>query len=394
MRTALLSTLELTQGGRPRAFQRLGGRFLLSWQVDLARDLGCSRIVCLADGESEQLDEVREQVEGFGLDFQMVRGPLPLVGLLTADQELVVIADGLVADRELVRELMGQGRGVVALPDDVGIEAGFERIDASHAWGGIIVTRANIAQQLADMPPDSDTISLLLRLALQAGTRLIPLDEEALESGDWLLVRERAALAQREETLLDRSVEQVSWSAPGLALSRRLARALAPDGLERGGTIAMELGALGLVGAIASASYDYAFPAVASFLAGSFAFASGEALAGLKSRLRGTGGAASRARLLHNLLDLALLAVLTLPATAYNALERVFLPLMLIGLLRLAATLAPARGENAWRDRTSVAFVLLVSAWFGSLEQTMAALCVATLGFCLFFRRKSQITLA
>lgn len=394
MRTALLSTLELTQGGRPRAFQRLGGRLLLSWQVDLARDLGCSRIVCLAEGESEQLDEIRELVEDLGLDFHMVRGPLPLVGLLTADQELVVIADGLVADRELVRELIGQGRGVVALPDDAGIEAGFERIDASHAWGGIIVSRANIAQQLADMPPDSDAISLLLRLALQAGTRLIPLDEEALESGDWLLVRERGALAQREETLLDRSVEQVSWSAPGIALSRRLARALAPDGLERGGTIAMVVGALGLVGAIASASYDYAFPAVASFLAGSFAFASSEALTRLKARLRGSGDGTSRARHLQNLLDIALLAVLALPATAFNALDRLFLPLMLVGLLRLAATLAPARWENAWRDRTSVALILLVAAWFGSLEQAMAVLCVATLGFCLFFRRKSQITLA
>jgi len=394
VRSALLSTLELTQAGRPRAFERLGGRSLIAWQVDMARDLGCTRIICLAQRDSEPLQDLHESVESAGLEFQLVRGPLPLARLLSADQELVVIADGLVIDRERLAATIGEQRGVAALPAEEGLAAGFERIDADHAWGGVLVTRARIAEQLADMPPDCDTISVLLRLALQAGARLVNVSAEALDSGEWLLVRDRAVLAMREEALLDRSVESAAWSAPGTALSRRIARALAPDALDRGPATALGLGALGLLGAVVLAQLGLSLAGLTSFIVGAFTLKLGEALGRLKARLRGIGPGTRRADLLRNILDFSLVMALSLPFELDSLPQRMFLPLMFVGLLRLGESLAPEKWRAAWGDRLLAASILLPAAWFGVLDQAVAGLSLLALGLCLFFRRESKITRA
>lgn len=394
MRTALLSALDNTDDGRLRAFERLGGRSLLAWQLDLAKDLGCSRIICLCERDSDLLDEVRRQAEQQGLEFRWIGSPMPLSGLLSADQDLVVLADGLVADRGQLLRALGDRRGVLAFSDRAGIAAGFERIDAAHAWGGALVARGQIAQGLAELPPDSDAISALLRLALQAGTPLVAIDDELLASGEWLLVREPGALAAREAVLLDRSVEQALWRAPGTALGRRLARHLAPHWLEQGPSAASLLGAIGLLGAIALAFLAKPVAALGVLLVGSLALGTGEALAALRAGLRGIGERPGRSLLRRALVDLALLAVLALPIETPAAMERLFLPLMLLGLLRLAAANAPLAWRASLDDRSLLAALLLGAAWFGVLQPVLALLCLSALGFCLYSRRELQITQA
>lgn len=394
MRTALLSALELTQDGQPRALERLGGRSLLEWQVDLAQEMGCSRILCLCERDIDPLHDARRAAERQGLEFHLVPGPLQLVRQLTADHELLVMADGLVADRALLAERLGAERGILTLPDEAGIAAGFERIDADHAWGGVFVARAQIAERLAELPPDSDAVSALLRLALQSGTRLVPLSDEVLDSGDWLLVRDRQALSQREAALLDRSVERAFWRAPGIALGRRLARRLAPDWLERGPAAASALGATGLLGAIGFAASEMPLAALACYLFGGLALATRAALVSLRSRLRGMGAAPGRGRVADALVDLTLVVVLALPLQRIDAFERLFLPLMLLGLVRLAGMVAPAAWRALWSDRSLLALLLLGAAWLGVLDQALALLSLVTLAYCLYLRKDSQITQA
>lgn len=394
MRSALLSTLELTSEGGPRAFEQLGGRSLIAWQVDMARELGCTRIICLAESNIGPIKELRDSVEGEGLQFQLISGPLALVGLLSADQELVVIADGLVIDRERLSVTLGERRGVVALPAEEGIAAGFERIDAEHAWGGVLVARARIAEQLAEMPPDSDTISLLLRLALQSGATLVPVSVDALESGEWLLVRDASELAKREEILLDRSLDSAVWSAPGTALSIRAARALAPDAIVRGPLFASIIGGLGLAGAIGVAQAGMAFAALLVFAASVFAFNLGRALASLKARLHGIGRASRRSGMLGYVLDLAFVALLSLPFEPQTLAQRIFLPIVFVGLLRLGESLASQRWQATWHDRILIAALLLPAAWFGVMDEALGGMCVAILVTCLFSSHKLKITQA
>jgi hypothetical protein len=94
------------------------------------------------------------------------------------------------------------------------------------------------------------------------------------------------------------------------------------------------------------------------------------------------------------LLDLALIAILSLPTTLDQAPRSVFLPLLLIAVLRLAEQMAPDALKQPLQDRALLALILLVPAWFGVLEPAIAGLSLLTITSCLFFQRKTKITRA
>lgn len=366
---------------------------LLSWQIDMARDLGCERFICLTDAKLEAFDELQDQIQQFGGEFHTISGPLPLVSLLSADQELVVIADGLIADRAQVAALLASTRGVLALPGTAGMEAGFERIDAHHAWGGIFVARGQIGEQLAQMPGDSDTVSLLLRLALQSGVGLVPLDASHLEAGEWVLLRAGSELAQREQSLLESSAERVSWWEPTKAISRRIARFLAPDGLDRGSVVSGAISAVSLAGA-AIAGYTQAVPWALLLTALSIlAFESRDGMLRLKTLLRGAEPKSSR-KWLGLLVDLLLVGVLSWPFVAANAVAQLFLPVLAIGMLRL--------GEKGWKaplsrlltDRAIFALFMAGMSTFGFADLGLGGISLVILALSLYFQRESQITRA
>ena len=391
LRTALLSAVERSEDGTPRAFLELGGRTILVWQADLAISLGCERIVCLAQGPTPELLELQQELEEKGLSFQLIRGSLQLVSLLSADQDILVMADGLVFDRELAHAAIGDKRGIAALPAEEGIAAGFERIDANRAWAGLLVARANIVERLADMPPDVDTISLILRLALQAGVPVVLCDKQHLDSGNVLIGNGQDALKVREKSLLDVSSETAPWSAPGIAVSHRLARRLAPDGLARGPLVAAGISLASGAASIALAAADYVPAAVAIFAAAAFSAETGIALTRLRARLFSRQDP-NRVPKISLLLDIVMAIVLTLPATLPMVPERAFLPVLLLGLLRLANRQLPSGFKELAADRTLLAILLAASAWFGVLPQAMAILSLAVLGSLLFRPGSLQIT--
>ncbi len=392
LRIALLSSVERTPEGELRAFQRIGGRSVIAWQVDLVRELGCERIVCLSEGPSPELIGLQREVEASGLKFNLIRGSLHLVGLVTADQDIVVIADGLVVERALACGMLKDGRGILALPAEAGIAAGFERIDAEHAWAGVLIARANIVSQLADLPPDSDTVSLLLRLALQAGTRRIPIEKERLDGGELLLAIDRSELDRRETALLEGSARRSHWTAPGQFAANLLARRLAPDGLARGPVIAGASAVLMMLGATVLSGMDHAFSAVCTMIAGTFALATGRTMAAMKVRLLGREENPRFVWLAGVLRDILAGAALTLPSLPFMLPRRAFLPLVMIGLLYLAARTGAERWRAMWEDRTLLFLLLAPAAWFGSLTQAMAVLTIAALTYCLVSGRNSSIT--
>ena len=366
---------------------------MLSWQVDLARDLGCERFVCLSDAKSEAFDDLRDYIEEFGGEFHSINGHMPLVGLLSADQEIVVLADGLIADRSVVSTILGDRRGVLCLPDTQGIEAGFERIDAQHAWAGLFVARAQIVESLAEMPPDSDTVSLLLRLALQAGTKLQPIDDDMLNTGQWLLVKEGTEIAMREANLLDASVERVSWWQPTKAVTRRLARIVAPDGFERGPIIANIAGLGGVLGAIGAALSGQPILSLGLVAISVFSWSFRDGLMRLAARLRGDKPP-SEDYWRSLAIDLLIVLLLSWPFDVATAPERIFLPIMLLGLLRLGAIIWPQPYANFLEDRFILVIALMLAGSLGVQSTVTGAICFAIVALSLIFKRESQITRA
>lgn len=383
MRTALLSAIERTPEGTLRAFLAMGGRPVIAWQLDLAIKLGCERVACLCEGTTPELIDLQRQAESAGLRFNLVRGPLQLVGLVSADHEIVALADGLMIDPALATGLVANQRGIAALPADRGISAGFERIDADHAWGGILAARGNIVERLADLPPDSDAIALLLRLALQAGTKRLELDNAALDSGELILASSADKVDERERALLDSSTAAVSWAGPGRALARLLARRLVPGALQKGPTIALGLSAALSAAAIALAAMGNGAIAVPLLALGAFTLATMQALRSIKQKLLGKEVDRKTQSIINALFDIVIIAVLTLPTAAFMLPRRVFLPLVLIGVLRVVAQGAKPACSALLSDRTLLLVLLVPAAVIGVPTMGMAWIIVAALAFAV-----------
>lgn len=164
------------------AFQRIGGITVARQQAVVALELGCERIVCIASQLADELIEVQHLAETSGARFNVVGDALALVGLVRANDEVIVLEDGLFATAAQVAELIEPGQAIVVQPEGVGLSNGFQRIDAENAFGGAMRLPGRLVERLADLPRDCDAVAALLRIGLQAGVRRIalPLNEPGL----------------------------------------------------------------------------------------------------------------------------------------------------------------------------------------------------------------------
>jgi hypothetical protein len=395
MRTALIAALRRTGTGTLRAGLPLAGRSVLARQVDLLRSLGCERILCLCESPDAEILKVQQAVEASGGTFQALRGFLHLPALVRAEEELVILADGLLPDPAVTARLFAEAappRLVACLPSDSPLVAAhpddFERIDAARHWGGVLVMRGAPVQHLADFPPDADAISLLLRLALQAGTPCRDLPAEVSASGTWLLASEESALAAQEQALISRASGLADWRRPSTALAGWAARALAPRGLARGPAFAA-LAAVGLhLGALAAPSWGYAAAGLALAAAGAMSAALTQALGAMRRELLGEGAPPAALGRLDIAVDVVAAAVLLLALSPAGTIA----PLAALGpvLIGLARLTPPAAPLAVLADRVMLPGGLALAALFGVLPHAAALLALLLLGG-LLLRDKSEL---
>lgn len=217
-RSALISL-----AGQPRLADgspiTLAGKTIAGRQVDFALAAGCEHIVVLGDEAKPEVAVLRRQVEAGGAAFQPMRNAHGLLGVIGAADELLVIAPGLIVERGPPRP----GAGVYTFPAQTGVELGFERIDADHAWAGVLVVNGAAVERLAELPRESEPAPALLRIALQARVPMKPVPEEALSEGTWSLADEADdPVAHDRAWLVRHTVAPARW-----AWTRRLANILA-----------------------------------------------------------------------------------------------------------------------------------------------------------------------
>lgn len=394
MRIALLSTLARTKDGTPRALMTLGGRPLIAWQMDLARALDCEKLLCLAEGDEVTTDAVVKHAKLAGFEIEFLGGPRHLLGKVTAEQDIVVLTDGLLVDPELARSHFAQRRGVATVSDYPGVEKGFERIDPERAWAGILVARGSVTEQLAQMPADGDTLSLLLRLALQAGTRIVDIDELHLGTGEILLARAPGDVADREKSLLDNSSGHLTWVGPGEKLASRVARRLAPDHFAKGPGIALAAGFALLAGGMFASWFEALLGGLVLIALGSFSVSLSQSLRFLRGKVHGRLINRRFAMIINALMDISIIGALALSGGSVPNLSAVFEPVLLVGLWRLAAPLSPTPARPFWRDRTCLTLILSALAGFGVLEQALAPLIILLLVYALISEASMRLTRA
>lgn len=386
MRIGLIAALRRTDDGALRAALPLAGRSIIAWQAALLQSLGVERVLCLTETPGADIITLQHALEGQGVQFHALKGFAMIPALVRAEDDLVIFADGLVPEPSVVRAVLGGGgsleRAVATIPADhplaLAYPEDFERIDAARHWAGVLVMRGAPVQHLSDFPADADAVSLLLRLALQAGTAPRDLSARELVPESWLLAESAAAVAGHESALLARAAPPADWRAPGTALASALVRALVPQGLSQGATIAGGAALVLLLSGMMAAAF--AFTATGLALAGLGAFAAQAAanFAALAARLRReeAGGGAVLAGLRDLLAAITLWFALA-PLPEWQALAA--LGPVVIGL----AVLVARSGDNvlaaATDDRASMLVLLALAAAFGLLPEVLACL---ALGLC------------
>jgi hypothetical protein len=391
MRIGLISALRRGKDGSLRAELALAGRSVLAWQVALLQSLGVERVVCLTDGTSSAaILPIQHNVEADGVAFHALNGFAALPALVRAEDDLVILTDGLVPRPEVLHKLLGNGnalqRIVAAIPADHALAAehpeDFQRIDAARHWAGVLVMRGAAVQHLADFPEDADAIALLLRLALQAGTPCSDLGLRELAPENWLLASTTQSVARHQQALIADAATSADWRAPMMALAAWSVRRLAPRGLGQGGLVAGSAALVLLLSGVMAASFG---PPVAGLaLAGVGAFMARislnySALAARLQRVEHHGGT-----MLTVAVDVLIAFVLWFALTPWPEWQ----PLAVLGPLVIGLMGLVARGSDTIlavlaSDRTILLLALALAAAFGLLSVMLACLALGLLAALL-----------
>lgn len=381
MRVALLSTLDDTaaSGQLRAAYRNFAGSRIIDRQIDLALAAGCETIACLVEGIGREVAEAQRRAEQAGVRFVAMQQPRALSGLVTASDELFILGSGVLpADDIVLRHLTRPV--ILAFPAEDAVPRGYERIDLEFAWSGALLAPGTIVERLAEMPPDSDVVSSLLRLALQSGVKILPIERRLLEEGQWHLDPSIADLVEREERWIKTHASPAAFTAPGLAVAERIGARFARDTL---GTKGARLPAIGAaisgIGALGLAIFGMPVPALAlgSFMA--VLGAAGETV----ERIARAGQFAARrsalAKALDWLTDPVLVVLIAAASPEDTGWLRLFVPVVLFGLLRLGAGLRRDRWRASYRDRIAISAALVPFAFFGLAQPITAILALLVL---------------
>lgn len=401
MRLAILSALAdppghagASAGERP-AFRRFAGKSVLSHQIDCAAHLGCDRIICLSGGLGPDLGAARAYAERAGIRFDVVDTILRLAAMVTADDEVIVLADGVLPDRTALVETLNDRSAVLAFPAELALERGFERLDAARAWSGALRMRGDGVARLVDLPADCDLPSSLLRIALQSGVRVVELDPARLADETWQRRVDRQTGGAAERRWIARQVHPAPYVALGNALTDRMALRWAQDAdAGRWSRAPHSAAALAAVFALLAGLASWPLAGLALLLVASLALE----VATVFERVETLGAPPQKPPLalplagwLRDGLWVGLSALLIAAEPAWL---KVFLPLVLLILLRLGAATARAPLPAVYRDRIVLVALLLGAASQGWMAVMVPLLTLLTLAGLIWSARtlRTQLT--
>lgn len=383
----------------PRAFLHVGGISLARHQLGLALALDCQRIVCLAREIGPELIALQHEAEKGGAHFHIVSGPRALAGLITANDDLFCLSEGLLADPNEAKVLLEPGHVVLVQPVETGIAAGYERIDLNHATAGAFRIPGRLVERLVELPPDCDAPSALTRIGLQAGIAMQEVPAFARDGARWRLIRDETEAHVTEIEWMRLHMGDRGTPTPVTLLSRLALRTLGPSLLHagNGGTVARAAAVGALLIGLGAAWFGFVIVALIFLALSAVACDTAAVLRRIeRTSLGETASSVSIEVVLGGPIDLALIALViwSLPLAPWESLwQRAFAPVMLIMLVRLLPRLFD-RTLSPWiEDRTLLALLLAIAAGFGYLFGVVQLLAVLlALGGLLFSGTKLRLT--
>ena len=396
LRIGLISALKRTPQQELRAVQKLAGRSVVDWQVDIALEWGCERIICLCDTPPPEVIAQQRRTEDQGLSFHTARTHLQLGNLVRLQDDILVQLDGLIVGGPALNWIKADSRETLpriftiyaSHPLIAGHQYDFERIDRDRHWAGISLIPGECASLINEMPADSDTISTLLRLGLQAQVECTAVGSDALDNDNWIIADDGEALSRRSEAIIQAGFSSANWGGPGSALASTIVRLSASKWLTRGSELfgALSLGTMLVAASIAASGSEIIGVCIAS-LGALFANVAKSACT-LRSRIFAHIMPTRALRyLVPSICGLAALVLGLAHVEAANWPVRISLPLLALGLCHIASTRASGTFQAFWRDTPSHLAVFAFAAAFGFFQE---ALLVFALGALLQLMLLSQ----
>jgi len=360
-------------------FRDFAGSRIIERQVDLALAVGCEVIACLVEGVGREVIEAQRRAERAGARFVPIQEARPLSGLVSGADELFVLASGLLPNEDALLRQTGRP-GILAFPAQDAVARGYERIDAEFAWSGAMLIHGANVERLSELPPDADIIAALLRIALQSGMRTVPIEKRLLDEGLWHLSPSDEELAEREARWISSHATPAPFTAPGLAISERIGARLARDILGgRGARIPAIAAGLAGVLALSLGILGYSIAALGFGALMAVFGAAGETV----ERIAQAGQVGARRSALTKatdwLLDPILAILIGLASPEDTEWLRLFVPVVLFGLLRLVEFRGGGKWRDSYRDRVALALLLLPAAFFGVVQPVAAVLALIVL---------------
>ncbi|MEO7384155.1 MAG: hypothetical protein ABIU18_04390 [Novosphingobium sp.] len=378
----------------PRAFLRLGGATLAQHQLMVALAAGCERIACIARALTPEMVALQHEAERAGARFHMISGARALSGLVTANDELLVMGDGVVVAVPDALDSLGGTPAILVLPAESAVPQGFERIDLNHAAAGLMLLPGRLVERLNDLPADAEPVSALLRIGLQAGIAQRGVPALAISAGRWLLVRDEDAAHSAELEWMERHTIG-RGSTPGLALATLVVRSFGPALLHGGsGGKALALAAYVLI-AIAAGAGWFGWSAIALGLCAPawLLHRSASIIDQIQIDALGRRPGLLASELPFSWLFDAVIAALLILATPYipgeGLWQRMFAPLMLFGLLSLFSGVLPGRWTAWLADRMLLALLLCALALASLLGPGVPALAALLLLGAVYIAHRS-----
>lgn len=212
--------------GTLRAALPLAGRCLIERQARLAAAAGASPVIILVERLPPELLAAVDRLRRDRIGIVVARNAEEAAAAVDPHQRLLLVADGLVTEREEFVRMAGQEDNAVLTLADRGQDERYERIDAINLWAGLAIVDGALLRETAPMLHEWDLLSTLLRAALQKGARLVPAYHlvAIVDSPGEMAETERAIVAGAE-------AQGKGWASRFLLapIERMLAHALMPS---------------------------------------------------------------------------------------------------------------------------------------------------------------------
>jgi hypothetical protein len=211
LKSALLcATGKTSDGNNCAALFDMGGQPLIAHQISQLQQLGVERFFIEVEELPGALVALTESLRFDGVSVTYVRSPKELSGILSGDELLLVMCDGIIADNGLLKEIISTPSRYIVTLDGRDENNAFERIDLNSFWAGIALLDTKSVSAIAALPEGWSIRSSLLRQALQDAVPHRPLNQELLLAKHLRLVKTNAEAEQLGRETLRLNASKVS----------------------------------------------------------------------------------------------------------------------------------------------------------------------------------------